>query len=189
MLKIKGCSPDSIAMLLLFICCFTTTGTLASTQAENIHAEAGKLDFSLPGVDGQTYQLSQQRGKVVLVTFWASWCPQCIEEMPEMDAMWRAADKTKFRVLAINVGEDADKVLKFRQRLGLSFPLLLDREMAIYRKWPLLGLPTSFLINQQGVAVYKAVGYVDWNNARIKARIEALLQPEHETPLTVLKDS
>ena len=178
MFRTKGYSPNPLAMLLLLLCCTITSGTLASTQLESIQAEDAELDFFLPGIDEQTYQLSHLRGKIILVTFWASWCPQCIEEMPEIDAMWRAADQSRFQVLAINVGEEADMVVKFQQRLGLSFPLLLDQDMTIYKRWPLLGLPTSFLLNQHGTIVYKAVGYVDWSDAHVRRLIDSLIHEQ-----------
>ena len=174
MFGIKGCSLNQPALLLLLLCSFTTIGAITSTRSETIHTETAELDFSLPGIDGERYHLSHLRGKVVLITFCASWCQQCIEEMPQIEALWRDADQHRCQVLAINVGEEADMILKFRQRLRLSFPLLLDQGMTVYKRWPLLGLPTSFLLNRQGAIVHKVVGYMDWNDARIKSLIETL---------------
>ena len=95
--------------------------------------------------------------------------------------MWKEIGQDRLKVLAVNVGEDFETVSKYQRREGLSFPLLLDSEMAVYKEWPLLGLPTTFLINKEGLAIYKAVGYVDWNQDQIKGLINAMLQPV-ETP-------
>lgn len=177
-------SPLSVlgpAILLLLVSGAAAPQGPGPEALQRIQGEQVLSDFSLRDIGGAVHRLSSYRGRVVLVTFWASWCPQCLSEMPEIDAMWKEIGQDRLKVLAVNVGEDFETISKYQRREGLSFPLLLDSEMAVYKEWPLLGLPTTFLINKEGLAIYKAVGYVDWNQDQIKGLINAMLQPV-ETP-------
>ena len=133
-------------------------------------------DFALPDIAGNIHRLSDYSERVVLVTFWASWCPQCLWEMPTMERLWRSLRGEGLILLAINVGEAPEYVATFAESNKLSFPVLLDRDLAVYKEWPLLGLPTSFLLDRHGRPVYEAVGALDWQDAAVVAKIRDLLQ-------------
>ncbi len=109
-------------------------------------------DFALKTADGSTVSLSSLRGKVVLLNFWATWCPPCRAEMPDLDALHRqyGADHD-FVVLGVNNMEDAAGVAAFAQGQRISFPLLLDADGRVAEK--LFGvryLPTSMIIDREG---------------------------------------
>jgi len=131
-------------------------------------------DFSLKDMDGTVHTLSAYRGKVVIVNFWATWCPPCREEMPSMERAWKKLRHEDVVMLAINVGEDEDSIFEFTASYPVEFPLLLDRESAVTGNWPVRGLPTTFVIDPQGKIVYRAIGGRDWDAEEVLEKVRAL---------------
>lgn len=116
--------------------------------------------FKLLNMDGQEVSLEKLRGQVVLINFWATWCPPCRREMPSLQRLWQKLEKSGLKIVAVNVGEDADTVLSFMGTLDDSptFPVVFDKDSAVLRAWPVRGLPTTFLIDKKGRIVYRAIG-------------------------------
>lgn len=135
-------------------------------------------ELVLKDMDGKTYRLSEMHGKVVLVNFWATWCPPCRKELPSVERLSQKLKGEPFLVLAVNVGEDADTIFAFTGRLDFSptFPILLDRDSVVLRSWPVKGLPTSFVVDRQGHLVYRAVGGREFDSPELVARIRALIR-------------
>ncbi len=136
-------------------------------------------DFALKDTDRKLYRLSEQRGKVVMVNFWATWCPPCRREMPSMQRAWETLKDEKFVMFAVNVGEDEDTVFGFTFSTGveLKFPILLDRDALTVKAWPVIALPTSFIVDPQGRIVYRAVGGREWDDPQLLEKIRKLLRP------------
>lgn len=107
-------------------------------------------EFRLTDLDGKTHSLSQYRGKVVLVNFWATWCKPCTTEMPAMQASFDRLRDKGFVVLAINELEDDDKVRAHIKQYGHTFPVLMDRDNKVANQFGVFGLPVSVFIDQQG---------------------------------------
>lgn len=116
--------------------------------------------LKLLDMDGKSVDLEQLKGKVVLVNFWATWCPPCRREMPSLQRLWKKLGASKLQIVAVNVGEDADTVLGFMGTLDESptFPIVFDKDSATLRAWPVRGLPTTFLIDKKGRIAYRAIG-------------------------------
>ncbi len=131
----------------------------------------------LKDIDGTPHDLAQLRGKVVLVNFWATWCPPCRREMPSMQRLKTVLAGEAFEVWAVDVGEDADTVLAFTSQLDLApdFPLLLDTRSRAMQAWNVKGLPTTYLVDQQGRIVATAVGGREFDHPALVASIRALL--------------
>lgn len=108
-------------------------------------------DFHLSDLDGKPQSLSQYRGKVVLVNFWATWCKPCTTEMPAMQAMYDKLREKGFVVLAINELEDEAKVREHIKQYGHTFPVLMDRDNKIANQFGVFGLPVSVFIDGKGV--------------------------------------
>jgi peroxiredoxin len=153
---------------------FFTICALAADTLEPVANQTEAEDFSLIDLDGQTHQLTGYAGKVVLVSFWATWCPECIFEMPSLEALLRTLPDHEFTILAINVGEEHRQVQSFAEQHNLTFPILLDHDLATYTKWPVLGLPTSFVVNQRGKIVYSVIGAIEWTTPETISKIRAL---------------
>ncbi|MEC4891038.1 MAG: redoxin domain-containing protein [Nitrospira sp.] len=107
-------------------------------------------EFRLIDLEGQMHSLSQYRGKVVLVNFWATWCKPCTTEMPAMQASFDKLRDKGFIVLAINELEDEAKVREHVKHYGHTFPVLLDRDNKVANQFGVFGLPVSVFIDQQG---------------------------------------
>jgi len=138
-------------------------------------------DFTLKDANGKLHRLSDQKGKVVLVNFWATWCPPCRKEMPSMQRAWDKLKKENFTMYAVNVGEDGDTVFgfTFAMDVELTFPILLDRDGKTVQEWPVLGLPTTFIVDADGRIAYSAVGGREWDEPALMQQIRALIQDGH----------
>ena len=124
-------------------------------------------EFSLKGEGGKLYRLSDFRGQVVLLNFWATWCPPCRREMPSMERAWKILKDKGVVILAINVGEDEDKVFEFTGQYPVSFPLPLDLDASVVRQYRVTGLPTTYIINPKGLITHRTMGSRDWDQADI----------------------
>ena len=149
------------------------------SQLETLNIEPVKRtlapDFLLKDLDGNTIRLRDLRGKVVLLNFWATWCPSCRFEMPSMEALHKEFSSQGLAVLAVALRESADDVQSFYKEHHLSFTALLDHNgdaSELYQTW---SLPTTFLINKRGYIVGKVIGYRDWHSDQSKALFTELL--------------
>ncbi len=122
-------------------------------------------DFSLPSLDGEkAVRLSDFRGKVVFLNFWATWCKPCKEEMPSMEVLYKNFEKDGFVVLAVSIDRVTTKkdIPPFVKSLGLSFPILVDSWGQTDKRYKLMGVPETYIIDQQGILREKAIGPRDW---------------------------
>lgn len=108
-------------------------------------------DFRLPTLEGEERSLSDLRGQVVLLNFWATWCGPCRLEMPVIQASYVEHKDEGFVVAAINLGEQAETVAHFVRQYKLDFPILLDRNIAIGQRYGVFSIPMSFFLDRQGV--------------------------------------
>ena len=107
-------------------------------------------DFRLADLEGKSQSLSQYRGKIVLVNFWATWCKPCTTEMPAMQAMYDKLRDKSFVVLAVNELEDDAKVREHIKQYGHTFPVLMDRDNKVANQFGVFGLPVSVFIDKEG---------------------------------------
>ncbi len=107
-------------------------------------------DFQLADLDGKTQSLSQYRGKIVLLNFWATWCKPCTTEMPAMQTTYDKLRDKGFVVLAVNELEDDAKVREHIKQHGHTFPVLMDRDNKVANQFGVFGLPVSVFIDQEG---------------------------------------
>jgi peroxiredoxin len=115
-------------------------------------------DLSLETLDGKMVRLADLRGQVVLLNFWATWCAPCRAEMPEIQSAYDANRARGFEVLAINLQERPEEIRPFLAELGLSFPVLLDRDGVVSRQYLARALPASYLIDREGIIRYGRIG-------------------------------
>ena len=132
--------------------------------------------FDLPKAgDASSLSLEQLRGKVVLINFWATWCKPCEDEMPAMERLYQALRGSAFEMVAISVDEDEAPVNAFAQRLGLSFPVLMDPSQRIAAAYQTFRFPESLLVGRDGVIVERYIGPKDWDAEPYLGRIRRLL--------------
>ena len=163
--------------LLLFGCALllaeaTDAGQLSPYEKPDAEAPA----FSLEALDGTTHRLEDYRGTVVLVNFWATWCPPCLAEMPSMQRLADTMTGEGFAILAINVGEGPFRVSKFIRLIGARFAVLLDKEGVTFRAWGGDVYPTSFVLDEAGQIRYVAYGPLEWDSDDAVTKINGLLR-------------
>lgn len=134
-------------------------------------------DFTLPTLAGGKTELSALRGRVVLLHFWASWCPPCREELPQLTAM-AARHKDGLTLLAVDAdSSDADGAARFVAAHGIGLPIAIDAHDKVHQDYGIRALPTTYLIDRQGKIVGRIVGARDWNSPAAQRLIKGLLAP------------
>ena len=151
---------------------------VALKQLDLMRPARAKLaeDFTLPTPDGGRFRLSEQRGKVVLVNFWATWCPPCLEEMPAMERLWRRHKDAGFVLVAISLDTDPKKVPPFVIARKFSFPVALDPKMGVAEKYGVRALPSSFMLDRQGTVAGVALGPRPWDDGAAHGLVQAMLR-------------
>ena len=123
---------------------------------------ASAPDFTLEDVSGKKVSLKDLKGKVVVLNFWATWCPPCKEEMPSFSKLDSMLGKEGLAVVAINDYENKKKAVNFVKKNGWNFTVLIDESGKVSESYRASFLPTTFIIDRNGMAIGKAVGARDW---------------------------
>ena len=155
----------------------TAAPLLLATQ---LHAQPAQpvLNAQFTSLDNSVVQLTDYRGKVVMVNFWATWCAPCIKEMPSMERLYQSLKGEHFEMLAINSGEPAGQIQSFLPRLPspVSFPILMDSESAAYEVFALRGMPSTYILDHQGRLIHTVVGAKEWDSDEAKAALLPLIE-------------
>ncbi|OGW52252.1 MAG: hypothetical protein A2Z50_08315 [Nitrospirae bacterium RBG_19FT_COMBO_42_15] len=133
-------------------------------------------DFELKDLSKKSMKLSDYKGKVVFLNFWATWCKPCKEEMPSMELLYKAMKGKDFEMLAVSIDRDIAKVEPFIKELKLTFPVALDFMGKADRRYKLTGVPETYIIDQNGVIVEKILGPRDWTRPESIQTILGLLK-------------
>jgi len=120
-------------------------------------------DFSLVDLQGETWTLSELKGQVVFINFWATWCPPCLEEMPSMQKLYTMLPSDKFKMLAVLNKDEMDIAELVAKQRRITIPILNDSWNNVGPKYSLTGLPETFIVNKEGKLVEKFIGPVKWD--------------------------
>jgi len=128
-------------------------------------AEIGKRapDFSLVDRKGKTWTVSELKGQVIFINFWATWCPPCREEMPSMQRLYTMMPKDTFKMLAVLNRDDPSQAEIFAAKLGITIPILDDQKDQVGPKYGLTGVPETFIVDKQGILREKFIGPAKWD--------------------------
>ena len=122
------------------------------------------IDFELSNLEGVNEKLSDYKGKVVFLNFWATWCGPCRSEMPAMENVYKELKDDGFVILAVDLGEDKQTVQKFVDEYGLTFPVVLDQTNAVGGMYDARSIPTTYLVGRDGNILGRAVGARPWED-------------------------
>jgi thiol-disulfide isomerase/thioredoxin len=148
----------------------------AGVASAAVTPSAGAPDFALPSLDGPNLRLQEQRGRVVMINFWATWCGPCRVEMPHLARLYEKYRGSGFTVLAVNIDEDPHKAASVAKQLGMRFPVLLDSEKKVSRLYDLSTMPSTILVDRDGRVRYVHRGYRDGYEDTYDKQIRELLR-------------
>ena len=131
--------------------------------------------LALKDLDGRLHRLSDYRGKVVLINFWATWCEPCRDEMPSIQGLRKKLEGKPFVVLAVNLDEPESRIRTFLSQMNVDFTILLDPERRAAKAWDARILPASFVAGPDGRIRYSLVGEINWDHEQVVSRIAELL--------------
>jgi len=167
-LRVKRLSAAAIAM--------ASIGTLASTAANAALETKPAPDFTLPSAAGTNLRLQEQRGQVVMLNFWATWCGPCRREMPQLNRLYEKYRKAGFVLLGVNVDENPANAVGVSSKLGVQFPVLFDKDQRVSRLYDLSTMPSTVLIDRDGRVRYIHLGYKDGFEDAYDKQIAELLR-------------
>src|SRR3990172_4941010 len=166
-----------VGLVVLCVAAGALFALFAEPGEEPIGRGSRAPDFSLPRLGGaEPVQLSDLRGRVVLLNFWATWCKPCEDEMPAMQRLYAALGGSGLELLAVSVDETPGEVESFRDRLGLAFPILLDPEQRVAHAYQTFRFPETLLIGADGSVVERYVGPKEWDADAYVERIRRLVE-------------
>lgn len=148
---------------------------VAGLFAANVNADPAP-DFTLPSSTGENVRLAEQRGQVVMLNFWASWCGPCRKEMPLLDEMSKRYGAAGFVLYGVNVEEDNTDAKKLIKQLGVTFPILYDAESKASSLYNVDAMPTTVLIDKKGEIRFVNRGYKDGDENKYRDQIRELIK-------------
>ena len=140
---------------------------------KSVSEGSAAVPFTLPDLKGKMHGLAE--GEVVLLNFWATWCPPCRKEMPSMAALHRKYAEKGLKVVAVSVDRDANDLSAFVREYKLPFQVLHDADSAVSRDYSVFRFPETFLIDRQGKVRYHLAGAKEWMSEPVTKIIEGLL--------------
>jgi peroxiredoxin len=136
--------------------------------------------FSLPDLEGGSWNLADLKGKVVFVNFWASWCAPCLEEMPSMVALNKSMPEDYFQMITVLYNDRPEYARSVVKKAGATFPVLLDPDSEAAALYGLTGVPETYIIDPQGILREKIIGPRDWQSLDSMVMIESYFPPDYK---------
>ena len=174
--------PIKAAAVIILLACLITLGCNDRPPGPKIGAPAP--DFTLKDADGKTWRLSDLKGQVVFINFWATWCPPCLQELPSMQRLYATLPADKFKMLAVLNNDKMDAALFLAGQKGYTMPILDDSDNFAGSLYRLTGLPETYIVDKEGILRQKFIGpeqwdapvYVDMINTYINQAPQAVTQ-------------
>ncbi|BCN94270.1 hypothetical protein THMIRHAM_20550 [Thiomicrorhabdus immobilis] len=176
---------QAMRLQLVYLAKPRTVKALKSTSAKpkketksvqlNLYKGQQNLPLKAQGLDGNYFDLKDYAGQVVLVNFWASWCPPCVHEMPSMARLKTHYAGQDVEILAVNLGEEKTQVESFLTEHPVNFPVLLDDDASAVKAWKVFAYPSSYLIDKPGQIRFALFGATEWDDIAHIQKIDALL--------------
>ncbi|TNF99126.1 MAG: TlpA family protein disulfide reductase [Gammaproteobacteria bacterium] len=169
----------SIIRLFIVFCLLVMASSVHGSALSPFKGNPSSPPLKLSDLTGQMHDLLNYSDKVVLINFWATWCPPCVKELPSLQRLQSHYQGQKFAVLTVDVGEDKATIDQFLNSIDpVQLTVLLDQEAKAHNDWKVYVFPTSFLIDRNGAIRYGAVGALEWDDPAVTSIIDKLLSEE-----------
>ena len=155
-----------------FLVCVFAASSLASSGLEGQPAP----DFALKSSSGANLRLSEYRGDVVMINFWATWCGPCRQEMPLLDELFTRYQRVGFNLLGVNIDDDSRRAMKMIDELGVSFPVLFDARKEVSKLYEVEAMPVTVLVDREGRIRHVHHGYKPGYEEKYLDQIRSLLR-------------
>ncbi|MDJ0711003.1 MAG: TlpA disulfide reductase family protein [Woeseiaceae bacterium] len=159
------------AIVALLLSVFAAT-SLASSGLEGQAAP----DFALKSSTGENMRLSEYRGDVVMINFWATWCGPCRQEMPLLDELYQRYSRVGFNLLGVNIDDDSRRAMQMIEELGVDFPVLFDASKRVSKLYDVDAMPVTVLVDREGTVRYVHQGYKPGYEDKYLTEIRSLLR-------------
>ena len=162
----------------LLISLMLTIGGAHAKELKQVTPRKAPGALALKDLDGKPHTLADYKGRVVLINFWATWCPPCRAEMPSMQRLKMAMKDKPFTILAVNMAETETEVRTFLKETRdpkIDFTILMDKDGKALKQWKVFVFPTSYVLDTQGKVRYTLLGSTEWDEGDTLKKIEALL--------------
>lgn len=146
--------------------------SLASSDMEGKQAP----DFALKSSTGENLRLSEYRGDVVMINFWATWCGPCRQEMPLLDELYERYERVGFNLLGVNIDDDSRRAMEMIEELGVDFPVLFDARKEVSRLYEVEAMPVTVLVDREGNVRYVHHGYKPGYEDKYLDQVRSLLR-------------
>ncbi len=172
----------------IFSCCGATSAHTAGRPAVDFGAvpklqeqkdRPAAPDFTLINPGGKKVALKDFRGKVVFLNFWATWCESCRDEMPAMERLYREFKDKGFEIVGVNVKDKRPDALAFYKKFHLTYPVVLDPEGEVGLLYGAFGMPTTYLIDRNGIVLARLWGPADWYSPGARNLIRTLVEQQN----------
>ncbi len=164
------------ALLVLVAVLAVCSDAAGAGQLHPVKGTVMAADFIVPDLDGGAMRFSTLQRKVVLLNFWATWCPPCRKEMPSMERLHQDYRERGLVVLALSQDQASARTVRaFVDELRITFPVWHDRDRSVSRQYSIPGVPTSYLVGRDGRIAYRVFGEYDWSLPEARAAVDALL--------------
>ncbi|MEJ2274554.1 MAG: TlpA disulfide reductase family protein [Woeseiaceae bacterium] len=148
------------------------TSSLAASSLEGRTAP----DFALRSASGDNLRLSEYRGNVVMINFWATWCGPCRQEMPLLDELYDRYERVGFNLLGVNIDDDSSRAMQMVDELGVGFPVLFDARKEVSKLYDVEAMPVTVILDRQGTVRYVHHGYKPGYEDKYLDQIRTLLR-------------
>tara|TARA_R110002096_G_scaffold6409_2_gene29729 strand:+ start:48615 stop:49112 length:498 start_codon:yes stop_codon:yes gene_type:complete len=155
----------------LFVAVFAASA-LASSGLEGQQAP----DFALKSSTGENLRLSEYRGDVVMINFWATWCGPCRQEMPLLDELYSRYERVGFNLLGVNIDDDSRRAMQMIEELGVNFPVLFDARKEVSKLYEVEAMPVTVLVDREGNVRYVHHGYKPGYEDKYLDQVRSLLR-------------
>ena len=162
---------------LLGVLLMTVPGIFTATSlASSGLAGQDAPDFVLKSASGSNLRLSEYRGDVVMINFWATWCGPCRQEMPLLNDLYLRYKRVGFSLLGVNIDDDSSRAMEMAEELGVSFPVLFDDRKEVSRLYQVEAMPVTVLVDREGKVRHVHLGYKPGYEEKYLTQIRSLLR-------------